>query len=201
MSMLLQASGLESKSSLHLREKKPMPPQMVDYMKYDDVLELDCEEKPNYINFAGTQLNQVVRVRVFCKNDTKHNQFAPETKYQDMWFKNGASLGCKHFTKLPLEQRHRIGIFLKNPDTLSDVEIAAFASALVSLRLEATLNKNIIDTVRIPSYMFERMKLELRKQNFLSYKENSLNVKTLIAIPLETEVGKREVMCFIAPNR
>lgn len=186
---------------MHLREKKPMPPQMVDYTKFDDVIELDCQEQPGYINFAGAQLKPVVRVRVFCKCGTRHNQFAEETKYQDMWFKNGSPIGCKHFITLPIKERGRIGVFLKNPDTLNDAEITACAAALVKLRLEATLNKNIIDTVRIPSYMYERIKLELQKQNFFSYKQNSLRITTLIAIPLETDVGKREVMCFIPPNR
>lgn len=200
-STLLQASGVERESALHLGEKKPMPPQMVDYMKFDDVIELECKQQPSFANFAGAQLKPVVRVRAFCKCDTRHNQFAPATKYQDLWFKNGAPLGCKHFTTLPIKQRARIGIFLKDPDTLNDAEIAAFASTLVKLRLEATLNKNIISTIRIPSYMYERIKLELHKQNFFSYRENSLNVTTLIPLPLETEVGKREVMCFIPPSR
>jgi hypothetical protein len=178
-----------------------MPPQMVDYTKYDDVIELDCEEKPFYINFEGAQLKPVVRVRASCKCDTRHNQFAPEIKYQDFWFKHGTPIGTKHFISTPIEERHRIGIFIKNQDSLNDAEIAACAGAVIKLRLEASLNKNIIDTVRIPSYMYERMKLELQKQNFLSYRENSLYVKTLIAIPLETELGRREVMCYISPNR
>lgn len=201
LSTLLQASGVERESALHLGEKKPMPPQMVDYTKFDDVIELDCEEKSDYLNFAGAQMKPVVRVRVFCKCGTKQNQYATEVKYQDMWFKNSSPIGCKHFITLPLKERGRIGIFLKNPDTLNDAEIAACAAALVKLRLEATLNKNIIDTVRIPSYMYERMKLELQKQNFFSYREHGTRITTLIAIPLETDVGKREVMCFIPPTR
>jgi len=197
-SLLLQSSGIEESSALRLREKKPLPPQMVDYTVYDDVLELDCEEKPGYMKFAGAQLTPVVRVRVTCRKDTRSNQYAPEEKYEDLWFKNSETIGCNRFIENPVKERHRIAIFMKqDAGSLTDAEIAACASALIRLRLESCLNRNLLATVRVPHNIFERMKIELSKQNFVSYKENSLYIKTQIPIPLETEYGRREVMSFL----
>ncbi len=187
------------RSALSLREKKPMPPQLLDFTKYDDVIELDCEEKPNYLKFADTRLAKVVKVRVSCRLDTRNNHYSPEYKYQDLWFNQGLPIGCKHFSKFPIKEKHEIGIFLKASNrTMGDAEIAACASALVQLRLQSTLNGNLITTVRIPSYIFERLKLELAKQRFVSYRENSLSITTLIPIPLETDLGGRETMCFLS---
>jgi hypothetical protein len=177
---------------------KPLPPQMVDYTKFDDVIVLDCEERPNHLKFSGSKLNPLVRVRVSVRCDTKNNQFASETKYQDLWFHQADPVGCKRFITNPVKERHEIGIFLKQgADNMNDTEIAACASALIRLRLEANLNKNQILTVRIPNNIFERLKIELAKQNFVSYRENSLHIMILIPIPLETEYGKREVMAFM----
>jgi hypothetical protein len=200
-SLLMQSSGLERTSTLQRREKKPLPPQMVDYTPYDDVIVLHCEEQPDYIRFDGVQLKPVVRVRVNVRVNTKENRWAPEQKYENLWFKDGTPIGSKRFTALPIRERHEVGIFLKDgSDLLSDAEIAACAGALVRLRLEANLNKNQILTVRIPSTIYERLKLELQKRNFFSYRENSLSIRTLIPIPLESEFGKREVMSFMPRN-
>ena len=199
--MLLQSSGLDKTSTLQRREKKPLPPQMVDYAPYDDVVVLHCEEQPGYIKFNGTQLKPVVRVRVNVRVNTKQNRWAPETRYEDLWFKNGTPIGSKRFISNPIKERHEVGIFLEEgTDILNDAEIAAFASTLVRLRLEANLGKNQILTVRVPSITYERLKIELQKQNFVSYRENSLNITTLIPIPIETEYGKREVMAFMPRN-
>lgn len=174
---------------------------MVDYTPYDDVVVLHCEEQPGYIKFNGVQLKPVVRVRVNVRINTKENRWAPETKYEDLWFKDGTPIGSKRFITTPVKERHEVAIFLKDGmDILNDAEISACASALVRLRLEASLNKNQILTVRIPSMIYERLKIELQKQNFVSYRENSLNITTLIPIPLESEYGKREVMAFMPRN-
>lgn len=199
-SILAQASGIERGSALHRGEKKPMPPQMVDYTKFDDVIVLDCEERPGYIKFQGSQLSPVVRVRVNVRRDTRQNQFASESKYQDLWFNEILPIGSKRFTTNPIKEKHEIGIFLKQgAESMNDAEIAACAAALVRLRLEAHMNRNQLLTVRIPSNIFERLKIQLQRQNFVSYRENSLNITTLIPIPLETEFGKREVMAFLPP--
>ncbi|MBX9691759.1 MAG: hypothetical protein K2Z81_05200 [Cyanobacteria bacterium] len=188
----------QRRSALSLREKKPMPPQYLDFTKYDDIIELECEQKRNYLKFADTRFANVVKVKVRCRLETRNNQWAPETKFQELWFNQGLPVGSKHFTSFPIKPRHEIGIFLKTGDrTMGDAEIAACAGALVQLRLQSTLNANMISTVRIPSYMFERMKLELAKQNFVSYRDNSLSITTLIPIPLETDLGNRETMCFL----
>lgn len=197
-SLLLQSSGLDQSSTLQRRERKPLPPQLVDYAQYDDVVVLHCEEQPGFIKFDGVQLKPVVRVRVNVRVNTRENRWAPEQKYEELWFKEGTPIGSKVLTSSPIKERHEVGIFLKDgSDILNDSEIAACASALVRLRLEANLNKNQILTVRIPSTIFERLKVELQKQNFVSYRENSLTIRTLIPIPLESEFGKREVMSFM----
>lgn len=186
------------RSALRFREMKPMPPQLIDFRAYDDVIKLTCEEKPNYLNFPSVKLTPIVKVNVSCLCNTKQNHYAPEAKYQELWFHKANPISCKHFTSFPIKERHEIGIFLNNDRRLSDAELTALASTLVRLRLETAINQNMIVTVRVPNESFERLKLELQKQNFVSYRENSLNITTLIPIPLETELGRRETLCFLS---
>ncbi|MBX9666691.1 MAG: hypothetical protein K2X93_03690 [Candidatus Obscuribacterales bacterium] len=196
--LLLQASGTEQSSALHLREKKPLPPQLVDLGLYDDVIEINCEEKDNYLSFRGSELKPIVKVTLDCRLDTRRDRGAPANKYQELWYRNDLPLASKHTMPLPIPDKHRIGIFLKSRvRNLSDAEITALASTLVRLRLETILNRNILATVRIPNYAYPKLVLELQRHNFVSYKEKGRFVTTLIALPIETDLGIRETLCFL----
>ncbi len=196
-----RAEGDVPTSALRLREKRPLPPQITDMSKYDDVIELNIDERPDYFNYPGSKLLPVVAVEVYCRVDTKHNQSAPVKKYEDLFYSLSQPLGCKHFTHFPIPERHEIAIFVRSTSgSLSHAGVAACSNALVRLRLEATLNRNLIVTTRIPNDSLSDLIAELEKQNFLKYKEHHESIEVLIPIPLETELGQREMMCFVPTN-
>lgn len=195
--ILLQAGGRSGGSALQYNERNIMPPQMVDIGQYENVIEVQCDELKNYITFANNRLNSVVKVNVECRRDTKNNRNAPALRYENLWYQKGAPLGCKRYGNLPIEERSQVAIFVKSKlGMMSDAEIAACASALVRLRLELTLNRNLVVTIRVPNQSLEGLVSELRKQNFVRHSEIFEDVGTLIPIQLETDIGRKETLCF-----
>jgi len=195
--IFLQAGGRSGGSALQYNERNMLPPQMVDIGQYENVIEIQCDELKNYINFSGTRLNSVVKVKVECRRDTKNNRNAPPLRYEDLWYQKGAPLGCKKYGALPIEERSQVAIFVKSKlGLMSDAEIAACASTLVRLRLELTLNRNLVVTVRVPNQSLDGLVCELRKQNFVRHCEIFEELDTLIPIQLETDIGRKETLCF-----
>lgn len=193
--------GTVPTSALRLGEKKPLPPQIIDMSMYDDVIELNCEERPDYMNYAESKLVSIVQIEVDCHCDTKHNQSAPAKKYENLYYTKSRPIGCKHFTAFPIKEHDQVAIFVRSSSgTLSRAEIAACANALVRLCLETSLNKNQVATTRIPNAAMSDLILELEKQHFLKYRDNRDTIETLIPIPLETDLGQREMMCFVPPK-
>jgi hypothetical protein len=194
----LHAEARQATSALRFGQQKPLPPQMVDPSLYDDVVELDAKELKGYLTFNGTKLAPIVKVKVSCRCDTRHNRFAPVIKYEDLWFGKDATIGCRRAMPLPINARDHIAVFVTSSSGhLTEAEIAACAKALVRLRLETILNRNALDVVRVPNYAFGDVLSTLGKENFYPYKDYRASVNFLIPIPLETELGVREMMCFV----
>jgi hypothetical protein len=190
----LNAGG---RSALSVPEPKLLPPQVFDMEPYDDVVELQCEEFGNYLNFSGSQLKPIGKVAVSCYCDTKNNHCPTAVKYQDLWFRKGDPIGLKQYRPLPIPERDRIAILIKPPaKPLTEAQIASCASALVRLSLAFSLNRNLIMTVRVPGQSMDTFIAELRKQNFAPYQEVRQRITVLIALPLESEMGRREPTCF-----
>ncbi len=194
---LLQGGGQRGGSALHYNERNLLPPQMVDLGQYENAIEIQCSELKNYITFSGTKLNSIVKVRVECRKDTKNNRNAPALRYEDLWYQKGSPLGSKKYGPLPINEREQVAIFVKsNLGLMTEAEIAACASALVLLRLDLTLNRNLIVTIRVPNQSLEGLVSELRKQNFVRYDEIYEELDALIPIQLETDIGRKETLCF-----
>ncbi len=197
MALLLQGGGQSGGSALHYNERNLLPPLLVDLGQYENVIELQCDEMNNYIKFSGTKLNSIVKVRVECRKDTKNNRNAPLFRYEDLWYQKGAPLGSKKYGPIPINERDQVAIFVKSKlGLMTEAEVAACASALVLLRLDLTLNRNLIVTIRVPDQALEGLVSELRKQNFARYDEIYEELDTLIPIQLETDIGRKETLCF-----
>lgn len=195
--VLLQAGGRDGGSALRYNERNVLPPQMVDYAQYQNVVELQCSELKNYISFAGTKLNSVVKVKVECRQDTKNSRGAPPLRYEDLWYQAGTPLGSKKYGNLPIKERENVAVFVRsNLGIMSNAEIAACASALVLLRLDLTLNRNLVVTVRVPNQSLDGLVAELRKQNFARYSEIYEQLDAMIPIQLESDIGRKETLCF-----
>jgi len=189
----------QKRSGLQFRQRPPLPPQMVDVSLYDDVIELQSQEQKNYLTFSGSKLKPVSKVKVSYRLDTRHDKTAPIVQYEELWFHNSVPIGSKKLQPFAIKRSDQVAILVKN-ETLNDAEIEALASALVALRLELSMNRNLMAVVRIPNDILTPLSDSLRKQHFLPYGELSRPIQSLVPIQLETDLGKRQTMCFQKPD-
>jgi hypothetical protein len=193
------AASAQKQSALQYHQRPPLPPQMVDLSLYDDVIELHCQEQKQYLTFTGSQFKSVSKVKVGYRLDTKHDNAAPLVQYEELWFHNSTPIGSKKAQRFAIKKSDQVAILVP-PDRWTDTEIQALAGTLVALRLELSMNRNLMAVVRIPNEILGPLREELRKQNFLPYRELGRPIQTLIPIQLETDLGKRETMCFQKPE-
>lgn len=200
--VLIQGGGRTPGSALQYRERRPLPPQVVDLAPYDDIIELKTERLPSYLDFDGSKLSPTIRVRSSYRTDTNKGKASSDIKFEDIWYANGKPVGLKRFNRLAIKQYDRVGVFVSaKSGSMTEPEAIALANALVRVRLETSMNRNLLVTVRVPNEKLELLKAELEKQNFTPYGRTDRPSKALIALPLETEVGRREVMCFKGHNQ
>lgn len=170
---------------------------MVNLEEYDDVIEVQCDEVKDYLTFRGAQLDAVAKVRISCLCDTRNNRLPQPVHYEDMWYAKGNAVGCKRFVPLPIKECDQVAIFVRSKSLhMNDAELGALAGCLVRMRLELSLNRNLIVTVRVANDSLDGLICQLRRHNFSPYSEVAEVVDSLIPLQLETEFGKKEVMCF-----
>jgi hypothetical protein len=203
--VLLSASyiflGGRGYSGLHHPVEKVLPAQVFDMSPYDDVVELQSEVLSKYLNFTGSQMTPITKVSVACYLDTKNNHCPQAVPYEQLWYRGGDPIGSKQLRPLPVPERDQIAILLKpRSKSLGEAEVAACAGALVRLRLALSLNRNSIIVVRVPSQTMAEFANQLRKQNFFPYQEIRSQIKALVPITLENELGERLVTCFAPPD-
>lgn len=181
-----------------MKPRFEVPSPRLDFEEFDDVIELECRTLKEYITYTGTKLGDIVKVRVNCHCDTKINKESSAQRYEDLWYQRSQSIGQRKFNTLPVRECDQVAIIVKEDPlhALTGNEAAACAAALVLMRLELTVNRNLIAKVRVPNNSLDNLVSELRKQNFYPYAEISEQIDTMIPIQLETDSGKREVLCF-----
>ena len=79
----------KGRSALSVPTPKVLPPQLFDMSPYDDVLQLQVREMPDYLNFQGSTLQPITRLRVACFCQTSTNRAAQAQDWQDYWYQGG----------------------------------------------------------------------------------------------------------------
>lgn len=191
--------GKYSYSALHFGSSYRDRCQEFDVSKYDDVIEMKTEEMPKYLDFPGSQLTPIVRIKISYFKDTRHNQFGPAIPYEDLWYYDGKPLGSKHYGALNIHQTDTIGVLVRQRlgHDLSLAEASATADATIRILLDATLNRNIIATVNVPATSFLEIINSLQTHHFKRYRDVISRLPGLIAIELESTVGTREVLRYV----
>jgi hypothetical protein len=196
-----EARSAKGRSALSVRTPKALPPQLFDKSAYDDVVELEAKTVAEYLNYKGSDLDPITLVKVRCYLDTATNASAPGVDYLDLWCRKDLSIGQRQSMSVPIKERGRVAILLKSQlAAYNDAQIAAFACALVRLRLILGLNGNAIALVRVPDQSLDLMISALRRHNFLPYREVSAGMTALIPITLESDLGRKQVLCFAPSN-
>jgi hypothetical protein len=196
----VQAGG---QSALRERPPKVLPPQLFDMSVYDDVLQMQLQSGregvsgPDAVDFPGSDLKGLIRVKVSCFPQTSTNRSAQRVDCDSFKCLDGRVVSEKQTMAWPIKPRDRVAVLLENRiKPFSDAELAACSAVLARLRLALSLNGNVLVAVRVPDPSMDRLLAELRRKNFYPYKEVRARLSTLIPIAIESDLGRKEMTCF-----
>ena len=196
----VQAGG---QSALRDRPPKVLPPQLFDMSVYDDVLQLHLQSgregvsSPDGVDFPGSDLKGLTRVKVSCFPQTSTNRSAQKVDCDSFKCLDGRVVSEKLTIAWPIKPRDRVAVLLENRvKPFSDAELAACSAVLARLRLALSLNGNVLVAVRVPDPCMDRLIAEMRRKNFYPYKEVRARLSTLIPIAIESDLGRKEMTCF-----
>jgi hypothetical protein len=126
---------------------------------------LTAEEVPKYLDYKGSHLNPVVKVKIAIREIDK-NRDQTEVKYEDLWYADGQPVGLVRYRRFGIEQCQ---IMLRvNQAHMEDSQLQPMANAIVRLYLDALLNNNTLYSIAVPDQSFLAMIDAFAYQRFFS---------------------------------
>ena len=130
------------------------------------VVSLTAEEIPKYINYPGTKVTSVVKVKVSYQEVDK-NKDKREVKYEDLLYANGRPIGLVRYHHFdPANCQIMITV---NQAQLTDAEMRPIANAMIRLYLDAFLiGGNKLYSCIVPDDSFDSMTSAFQAEKFYS---------------------------------
>jgi len=156
--LLLTSSGVQGLAKVHgpYNDEK-IPPVAI--------MLLSAEEVPNYLDYRGSSLTPVVRVKVSYREIDK-NRNNTEEKYEDLWYANGKPVGLVRYRPLAL---YRSQIMVRvDQQRLQECEIDAIANSIIRVYLDAALNDDTIYSCVVPDDSFHDVLSAFQLHQFYS---------------------------------
>ena len=136
--------------------------------QFDWTLYLDVRDLPAYLNYRGTSLNPLTRVRVYFRKFLRSaNGASGETiaTYEDFWYRQGQVLGMKRLMPLKLSDNES-GCIMVGPAKSSVSDSGAAADSVVRLIADLYLKNAVAGTVFVPAGEYDAFTSSLGRYHF-----------------------------------
>lgn len=119
---------------------------------YDWTVEIKTEEMPHQFRYHNSNLRPVIKTEfTYYHMEDESNK----TKYQKIWYGNDKALGLERTHEFELTQGESIAIKVKHKDDSPGMEEKkAAARAVMRAVMDAQLNKNMVQEVKVPDESF-----------------------------------------------
>ncbi len=133
-------------------------------MPYDWVIQVDTVRLKRQFEYSGSTLNPIEKLEVSWHPVDKKDDI---TKYESIWFHDGKAVGMEKLRKLDIEKGEGVAIEVKHKESYAtEAEKKAVANAIIRLTLDAYLNKNTVDAVKVPKDSFGGISNKLQEYGF-----------------------------------
>ena len=133
---------------------------------FDWTMPLTIQRLPNFLNYSGSKLHPIVRLRAGFHPNAR-GRFKPQvtsSTFEDLWYHEGDALGCRHDTNLQIEPGKLGALVIRSG--MDNQDSPAIADALVRLTLELQILSTPVSAVMIPSYLYDSVSDQLARFNF-----------------------------------
>jgi hypothetical protein len=156
----------------------------------NDLVYVRSKEMKNYLDFTGSSFKPIIKVTITYAT-IDGNNIGGEVVYETLWYCGADPIGCRRYRDFDLKTLDKLYIFA----TLSSSqEIAACSNAFVRLLLDASLNRNAITAVEVPSEFFSEFIDKLEVENFYSLTKLQVRPAIYLSLPLRDEKGDKNTL-------
>ncbi|MBX9689634.1 MAG: hypothetical protein K2X27_23185 [Candidatus Obscuribacterales bacterium] len=131
---------------------------------YEWTIEIQSEKLAPQFHYAGSKISEIVKTKIQYYSMTNESA---KTAFEDLWYSKGKALGLERHHSLDIKQGDAIAIrVLHKNDSAPEDEQQAAGKAIAKAILAASLNKNMVATVKVPYSSFHRIVSEIEEYNF-----------------------------------
>ncbi len=162
----------------------------------NDLLYIRSKEMTNYLDFTGSPFKPVVKVTIsYCT--VNGNDLGEETLYETLWYCGANPVGCRRYRDFDVKALDRLYVYTS---VSSASEIGACCNSFVRVLLDATLNRNAITAVEVPSDLLGDFIDRLEGENFYTMGKLQVRPAIYIYLPLRDEKGHTKTVVYQASS-
>lgn len=156
----------------------------------NDLVYVRSQEMKGYLDFTGSTFKPIIKVTVsFCP--IAGDNLGEEVVYETLWYCGADPIGCRRYRDFDIKTLDKLYLFatLSSPQ-----EEGACSNAFVRLLLDATLNRNAIVAVQVPTDFFADFIDKLEYENFYTLNKLQARPAVYLCLPLRDEKGDTKMV-------
>lgn len=163
---------LISVPSVGSEEELPLDQQLQSTSPW--IIDVDTSLLRPYLQYSGSAMYNPLVLRVTYKKRNQDFTWEPQTKYEDLWYKNGNPIGLRRYSQLVVQQD---GVIYVQPSQLlreSPNAPKAIGNAIARIVLDVLTTKvATLRTAYVPKDIFEETISELSNLGFSQFSTGS----------------------------
>jgi hypothetical protein len=132
---------------------------------------LNLPDEKHYLNYPGSKLLPVTKVRVQLKSYPKESYYVPPSNalYEELWYHGQVPLGMRRFSQNSIAKQSMGAIVICPGDAKADPiqRASAIGDAIVRLLIDAQLHASVVGLVLVPADEFDSVAAALSEYNFV----------------------------------
>lgn len=151
---------------------------------------LETKDIKHFLDYKGCELNPVTSVKVFFSKRGTDSKWTGEQLYEDLWFHDGAAIGCRRYIDLP-DIGGQTGELLIADTEDVEVQLRSVVNAVVRLMLDLGLRDSVVLDAVAPDNLYDECSEELSHMSFYETKSasayDSMVMLKLVAVSRPTQ--------------
>jgi hypothetical protein len=132
---------------------------------------LDVQDVNHFLNYSGSQLHPLSRVRVSVRKFSRSGQDESESSatqtYEELWYRDGMPIGLRRRSKLTIKP-HSLGMVTLGATDFKEEHSRALANALIRLLIDLQFRQAVTSVVVVPADDYDRISAGLNRYHFFA---------------------------------
>lgn len=147
--------------------------------RFDWVIDVRVRDS-NYLSYAGSKLKPLTKLSISYRLNPRYGENAGKPiKYEELWYHNGRTIGCRRCNNLDIPSPCR-GAIRITPCSEATHNVSAISGGIARLTLDVALQHLVLDAIFIPTAVFQPVLDDLARFNFLPTAVDVVNTQPIL---------------------